>query len=164
MAPERQPDQPASSGAAPENGLGGGSAPSAEGGLCEGGGRKTSGFSRHCRLRSTRAFAEAFEGDRQWPARTLVLWVRRAPDAACRVGVVASKRTFRQAVQRNRARRLLREAFRLNRSQIAGDVDLVLLARRKILDVKRPAVERDLLRVCHQAGILREEGPGCSDA
>jgi len=105
-------------------------------------------------------FEEAFADGKQWPTRTLVMWVRRAPDACRRVGVVASKRTFRRAVDRNRARRLLREAFRLNRYQLDPGVDVVLLARRRILSVKRADVEQDLGRSCRDAAILKsgEEG------
>jgi ribonuclease P protein component len=103
-------------------------------------------------------FKEAFDGGPQWPGRTLVMWLRRADDASCRLGVVASKRTFHDAVQRNRARRLLREAFRLNRHRLAAGADVVLLARRRILDAKRQDVERDLLHVCRMAGLLQDGG------
>ena len=92
--------------------------------------------------------------------RTFVLWVRRAPDAARRLGVVASKRTFHDAVDRNRARRLLRESFRLHRHLLADNVDLVLLARRRILDAKRPDVDRDLLAALRKEGLLTGGEPG----
>jgi ribonuclease P protein component len=62
-------------------------------------------------------------------ARTLVMWVTHGADAGRRAGVVVSKRTFRRAVDRNRAKRLLREAFRLSRHAIAPDVDVILIAR-----------------------------------
>lgn len=118
------------------------------------------GLSRRQRLLSARSFEEAFTGP-QWPARTLVLWVRTAPDASRRVGVVASKRTFRRAVDRNRARRLLREAYRLNRHRLGAEVDVVLLARRKILDTPRSGVEKDLLRSFRDAGILGKQEAPC---
>ena len=118
-------------------------------------------FGRDCRLVREEAFREAFAQSDGRPARTFVLWVRRAPDAARRLGVVASKRTFRHAVERNRARRLLRESFRLHRDRIADGVDLVLLARRRILDARRPDVDRDLLAALRKAGLLvRGNAPG----
>jgi ribonuclease P protein component len=81
------------------------------------------------------------------------VWVGEARTDALRLGVVASKRTFRRAVDRNRAKRLLREAFRLNRSRVEGKGDLVIIARRRILDVKCQAVERELMWLLKKAGI-----------
>jgi len=118
------------------------------------------GLSRRQRLLSPHLFEEAFADGKQWPTRTLVMWIRRAPDACGRVGVVASKRTFRRAVDRNRARRLLREAFRLNRYLLDPGVDVVLLARRRILSVKQAAVEQDLGKSCRDAAILRSREEG----
>jgi len=72
------------------------------------------------------------------------------------LGVVASKKTFRRAVDRNRAKRLLREAFRLNREAVVEKADVVLLARGRILSAKRQDVEADFrdvmrkLRLCSQ--------------
>ncbi len=111
------------------------------------------------RLLKSAEFRQAFDGGPQWPSRTLVLWVRREADARGRVGVVASKRTFRRSVDRNRARRLLREAFRRHRHELRSDVDVVLLARRRILEARAPDIERDLLRVGREAGLLVGGGP-----
>lgn len=113
-------------------------------------------FGRDCRLARGEAFQEAFAQSAGRPTRSFVLWVRRAPDAARRLGVVASKRTFRHAVERNRARRLLRESFRLHRHLLADGVDLVLIARRRILDIRRPDVDRDLLAALRKEGLLRQ--------
>lgn len=113
-------------------------------------------FSRKQRLRDSRLFREAFDGGRSYPGRFLVLWLRSGEDASLRLGVVASKRTFRRAVDRARAKRLLREAFRLNRDRLDGAYDVVLVARRRILEVKCPAVERDLLVVAKRAGIAQK--------
>ena len=117
-------------------------------------------FGRDCRLTRGDAFREAFGQSEGRRARTFILWVRRAPDAARRLGVVASKRTFRHAVDRNRARRLLRESFRLHRHRLAEGVDLVLLARRRILDGKRADVDRDLLAALRKEGLLLDDAPG----
>jgi ribonuclease P protein component len=101
-------------------------------------------------------YRDTFARERSIPGRFLVLWLRVAPDADRRMGVVTSRRTLPSAVSRNRARRLLREAFRLNRSHLRPDVDVLLLARGRIEQVKRQDVEADFRTTCRRAGIWRE--------
>ena len=101
-------------------------------------------------------YRETFARERSIPGRFLVIWLRIAPDAARRMGVVTSRRTLPSAVARNRARRLLREAFRLNRLHLQPDVDVLLLARGRIENVKRQDVESDFRTTCRRAGIWRE--------
>lgn len=111
---------------------------------------------RHRRLTRTGDFQQAYAQGRRWDGRTMVLWLRSGEGASLRLGVVSSRRVG-GAVQRNRARRLLREAYRRNRHRMAGDVDVVLVARRGILDAKWPEIVEDLLGLVRRAGLLREE-------
>lgn len=85
--------------------------------------------------------------------RTMVLWVRAEAGAALRLGVVASYKTG-NAVARNRAKRRLREAFRLNRHKFAGEADIILIARRRILTAAWENIEQDLLALAQAAGII----------
>lgn len=45
-----------------------------------------------------------------------------------RIGFVISKKNVRQAVKRNRVRRIMRESFRLNQQAVPA-VDMIILAR-----------------------------------
>ena len=101
-------------------------------------------------------YRDTFARERAFVGRLLVLWLRVAPDAARRVGVVTSRRTLRTAVARNRARRLLRETFRLQRVHLRPDADVVLVARGRIADARRPAVDDDFRAVCRKARIWSE--------
>lgn len=71
------------------------------------------------------------------------------------MGVVTSKK-IGDAVARSRARRLLRESFRLHQHDLSGAVDLVLVARPSISGRKFAEVERDFLRVLRQARLEKE--------
>jgi ribonuclease P protein component len=62
-----------------------------------------------------------------------------------RLGLTAGRRVG-GAVQRNRARRLLREAFRRRRRRPGVPCDLVLVAKREILGCTRADLDRELAR------------------
>ena len=102
-------------------------------------------------------YRDTFARGRSFPGRYLVLWLREAPDADRRVGVVTSRNTLRMAVTRNRARRLLRETFRLQRAHLRPGVDVLLLARGRIEHAKRQEVDADFRAICCKAGIWSNE-------
>jgi len=62
------------------------------------------------------------------------------------------------AVERNRARRLLRESFRLHRHQFARPLDLVLVARPSIAGKGFASVKKDFLTTLQRAGLLKPTG------
>jgi ribonuclease P protein component len=101
-----------------------------------------------------------FEQKRQVHGYTLAMWVGVLPDADRKVGVVVSKRSFRRAVDRNRAKRLLREAFRLTRPKLVEGVSVILVARANIAGQKCQDVMRDLRRTCRRAKILKTDTDG----
>jgi ribonuclease P protein component len=85
-------------------------------------------------------------------------WRRLPPGAASRVGVITG-RALGRAVVRNRARRWLREAFRLHQAELAVPVEMVLVARPSILNACWEDVERDYLAALRRAGLLKTDMP-----
>ena len=110
-------------------------------------------FCRKQRLLRTAQFQETYDQNRRWHGRHMVLFLRAAPDASLRLGVVASKKVG-NAPERARAKRRLREAFRRQRAGFAGRTDdVVLVARRSILDAPWDAVVAELRKLAAQAGL-----------
>jgi ribonuclease P protein component len=75
-----------------------------------------------------------------------------------RLGITASRKMARRAVERNRAKRLLREAFRQNSVDLdflKNRYDWVINARRSVVEVKSDAVAADLKRLVAQ--VRRDE-------
>jgi ribonuclease P protein component len=83
-------------------------------------------------------------------------WQRLPTSARSRLGVVVSSRVG-GSVQRSRARRLLRESFRLHQHELRQPVDLILVARPSIAGQALAGVEKDLLSALYRARLLQEE-------
>jgi ribonuclease P protein component len=73
-----------------------------------------------------------------------------------KLGVVTSRK-IGGAVQRTRARRLLRESFRLHQHEFARPIELILVARNSIVGKQFADVEKDFLTTLRRAGLLRNE-------
>ncbi len=122
-------------------------------------GRARLGFGPAARLKQAREFARVREsGERLVTGCLIANWLKLPLSASSsRLGVVTSSR-IGGAVVRSRARRLLREAFRLHQSELAQPVDLVLIARSSIAGKGFHAVEKDFLTTLRKAGLLKGRG------
>ena len=71
-----------------------------------------------------------------------------------RIGFMATKHTFKLAVERNRAKRLLRDWVHYHVRLLAPEFDYIFIARHAILDATRPdgriAMEKALTHIMHK--------------
>ncbi len=81
-------------------------------------------------------YRQVFDRGRSVKGRLLVAWRLSQPDADRMAGVVVSKKTFHDAVDRNRAKRLMREAYRLLAKEGVAplETEWVFIAKRAILE------------------------------
>lgn len=103
-------------------------------------------------------YRRVFDRGRSAAGRGLVVWCLQPEgrtEGDARVGVVAGKKSFHDAVDRNRARRRLREVFRLSRHELMSGVELVLVARPRIRQMDFRSLAEDFLKACRKAGAGR---------
>lgn len=112
------------------------------------------GLGRDARLKLGRDFAQVRQrGQRVANGCLIVNWLRLPPGERSRLGVVVSKKVG-NAVTRSRAKRLLRESFRVHQNELIGPVDLVLVARNSITKQGFAGVEKDFLTTLRRVGLL----------
>jgi ribonuclease P protein component len=102
------------------------------------------------KLRKSAEFRTVYEGGRRFDGRLMTAFVRRNELGRHRLGITASKRVARLAVDRNRMKRLLREMFRLSGATLQGvepHYDWVLNAKRSLLKVKLADSLEDFQRI-----------------
>ena len=80
------------------------------------------------RLKSRKQIDILFAGGKAFsvfPVRVIYQFSLPADKAGLQIGVTASKRYFKKAVDRNRIKRLLREAYRLQKEELVAQVKAV---------------------------------------
>ncbi len=106
------------------------------------------------RVKRNRDFRAAREHGRRTDCGAFQLvWCARPDPAAtapARAGVVASKASVGNAVQRNRAKRRLREVFRRHQAAVPAGLDLILTARPALLRLPLAEVEQRFLTACRK--------------
>jgi len=93
---------------------------------------KPLGHPRDRRLRRRSEFSRTYEQGRKIVSRAFVLFARQNEAGITRLGVTATRK-IGNAVVRNRARRLVREAFRQCRRDLPPGYDLVVVVRPPLL-------------------------------
>ena len=89
----------------------------------------------------------------------LVLYVRRNRTNENRVGITVSKKLGKAHV-RNRARRRLREVYRLNEAMFQSGWDIVVVARSRSVTADFSELTASYLALAKKAGILRDAASG----
>ncbi len=110
---------------------------------------------REQRIQQSRDFLRAKISGKRLAVGCLALNWLEATGPGTRLGVITGRK-IGSAVARTRARRLLREAFRLHQHQIARPCELILVARNSIAGKSFAEVERDYLTAIRRAGLWKE--------
>jgi len=74
-----------------------------------------------------------------------------------RLGITASKK-IGGAVQRNRARRIIKEAYRLTEPELKKGFDIVVVARKKAVCAKMWDMKKSLMQIFERSSLLLKNG------
>jgi ribonuclease P protein component len=112
---------------------------------------------RAMRLKQARDFQRVRrEGRRMACGCFIANWQTLPPGAPVHLGVITAKK-LGNAVIRARARRLLREVFRLHQHDFAQPVDLVLVAQKPIVGKNMIIVEEAFMKMLRNSNLLKTE-------
>ncbi|MDR3287838.1 MAG: ribonuclease P protein component [Peptococcaceae bacterium] len=95
---------------------------------------------RSLRLRKNSAYRKVFAEGACFPGKYVVIYIIKGEE---KYGFVASRKVG-NAVQRNRAKRQMREIVRLNKAQLFPDKQMVFIARSSIKRATYLEIERSI--------------------
>jgi ribonuclease P protein component len=111
------------------------------------------------RLRKPQEFQAVYKNGKRFDGRFISAFILPNDLQHHRLGITASRKGVGNAVQRNRAKRLLREAFRLSKielNELGKRYDFVLNARRNLLTVKMEEPLADFRKILTQIKLYEE--------
>ncbi|MDR2074424.1 MAG: ribonuclease P protein component [Oscillospiraceae bacterium] len=104
-------------------------------------------------LRRDSDFKRVLGRGRSFLGRGVVMYTFKNRCGLLRLGVIASKKVG-GAVERNRARRVIKEAFRNLVRLLPTGVDIVLIARAATINYKTIEVQREIFSHIKKAGFV----------
>lgn len=107
-------------------------------------------------IKTNSDFRRAYMRGKSYANPALVIYLVKNRAGICRIGITTSKK-IGNAVQRNRARRVIREAFRQIDTPFKGNYDIVFVARTKTVYKKSTDIYNVMLTLLSQAGVIENE-------
>lgn len=103
-------------------------------------------------------FRKVYQRGKSLADRNLVIYTMKNKSDKSRIGISISNKVGK-AHERNRIRRCIKEAYRLNiDDKVLGGYDLVFIARINAADKDYKELERSLKYICKKANIIKKDG------
>ena len=112
------------------------------------------GFPRRARLIKTDEFSSVFNFRKRITGRYLVAYYSFSQLAHARLGLIVGKKTAAAAVKRNYMRRVLRELFRKQPSNLDG-MDILIRAQQPFGHKEYPLIEEEFLSLVDKLAQAR---------
>ena len=113
---------------------------------------------RYRTLTKNKEFSRIYARGKSYVHPNLVLYVAKNRLGYTRIGLTATKKVG-HAVQRNRARRIMRAALSEHLSQNIGGYDIILVARGQPPRLKRTPLSKSLGKLFTKAGLPDKAAP-----
>lgn len=109
-------------------------------------------YSKDFRLKSSKQYQQVLERSKGIRGKYLILHAITSPNSPnVKLGVVASKK-YGKAIQRNRFKRITREAFRKVKSRFPQGMHLVVRPKKPAIDANMHHILDELLELSKQFG------------
>ena len=120
--------------------------------------KRSNALPKRCRLSARAQFQKVYAEGQRYDGRLMAAFLRRNELDHHRLGVTASTKAVGNSVDRNRARRLLRELFRRSANELNGlghRYDWVINAKRSVLSSREELRFAEFRRIVEQ--VARDE-------
>ncbi len=110
-------------------------------------------FPRTCRLLTAADYKAVFDStELKVSSKYFLILARVTEPSSARIGLIIAKKNVKKAVQRNRLKRQIRQAFRTHKDQL-DRLDLVVLAKKDADKLTNPAVASQLSHLWHDMSV-----------
>jgi ribonuclease P protein component len=123
--------------------------------------KRTEALPKRCRLSARAEFQKVYAEGQRYDGRLMAAFLRRNEFGYHRLGLTASTKAVGKSVDRNRARRVLRELFRRSGEEVDGlrrRYDWVINAKRSLLTSNEELRFREFRKIVEQ--VARDERKG----
>jgi len=113
------------------------------------------GVDKSRRIRKNSEYRLVYKYGKYEVSRLCVIYRMPVAKEPTKIGFVTGKKVG-NAVARNRARRLMREVYRLHQHEIREGYHIVLVGRTKLSEVTYAEAEKDILYLLRRSKLLKE--------
>ena len=121
-------------------------------------GKRSEALPKRCRISARADFQKVYAEGQRYDGRLMAAFLRKNEFGYHRLGLTASTKAVGKSVDRNRARRLLREVFRRSGGELSGlrrHYDWVINAKRSLLKSNEELRFREFRKIVEQ--VARDE-------
>jgi len=106
-------------------------------------------------LKKQNDFNRVFKTGEVFGNKTFVMYYLKTVMETNRLGIVVSKKVSKKAVVRNKIKRRIKEAFRLNEDSFLSGYDLIIIAKESIEKEKYSQLEKSLKHLFYKKKLMR---------